>query len=478
MPMSMRSSWLPALLVGGALLVSLTACSDSSDVGLGVGSGLQGGTPSTLDVTPDVRDTTVAPITGIRRDSAQGRPPAQSQNQSAWRFLVGSVNDPLDGKDEGIVKAEGYVDFAGRDDFPSEITSADPSSLTAELRLTTDYLHGYSSETMDVKVYDLMSEADMDSARATASFNAAPSPVSVDGTQINPSDSLVTIQLKQSWISENIGMLRNTGNDGADFEDTFHGFKIIAPNSDMPDSNPVVGFSSSTAALRLRTVSSSNDTTTADYPSLKTFTHVERTEATDPPSGYRLMQGGVGKGLAIEWAYGEKEFVNEVKNDVLIDSLPADSGRTLPLNRAEIFVPNDTSALETPSGFERPQPQGYRIIATRSSGAPSCPVVRSVTLSDANEACVLPLDPLAAPGKALISDDEARPILDRSFRRVGNGQSPVFTTFRVHIADRESTDINEAATVRPGLPTTLPVLVPVDGTEPGPPRATLTVTPL
>jgi len=94
------------------------------------------------------------------------------------------------------------------------------------------------------------------------------------------------------------------------------------------------------------------------------------------------MQGGIGKGLAMEWAYGEKEFVNETE----IDSLPADSGRTLPLNRAEIFVPNDTSALETPSGFERPQPQGYRIIATRSSGAPSCPVVGSVTLSDANPA--------------------------------------------------------------------------------------------
>ncbi len=464
MPMSMRSSWLPALLVGGALLVSLTACSDSSDVGLGVGSGLQGGTPSTLDVTPDVRDTTVAPITGITRDSAQGRPPAQSQNQNAWRFLVGSVNDPRSGT--GVVTANGYVDFAGRDDFPSEITSADPSSLTAELRLTTDYLHGYSSGTMDVEVYDLTSEADMDSARATASFDAAPSPVSVNGAQINPSDSLVTIQLKASWITGNIGTLLRTGSD---FEEAFSGFKIVAPNSEA-----VVGFSSSTAALRLRTVSSSNDTTTADYPSLKTFTHIERTGAGDPPPGYRLMQGGVGKGLAMEWAYGEKEFVNETE----IDSLPADSGRTLPLNRAEIFVPNDTSALETPSGFERPQPQGYRIIATRSSGAPSCPVVGSVTLSDANEACVLPLVPSAAPASALVPDDVARPTFRQSFQRVRDDQSPVFTTFRVHIADRENTAVNEAATVRPGLPTTLPVLVPVDGTEPGPPRATLTVTPL
>ncbi len=464
MPMSMRSSWLPALLVGGALLVSLTACSDSSDVGLGVGSGLQGGNPSTLDVTPDVRDTTVAPITGIRRDSAQGRPPAQSQNQNAWRFLVGSVDDPTPGT--GVVTTDGYVDFARRDDLPEDLQNASPDALTAELRLTTDYLHGHSSGTMDVEVYDLTSEADMDSARATASFDAASSPVSVNGAQINPSDSPVTIRLKASWVIDNIGTLRSTGSD---FEDAFFGFKIVAPNSEA-----VVGFSSSTAALRLRTVSSSNDTTTADYPSLKTFTHIERTGAGDPPPGYRLMQGGVGKGLAMEWAYGEKEFVNETE----IDSLPADSGRTLPLNRAEIFVPNDTSALETPSGFERPQPQGYRIIATRSSGAPSCPVVGSVTLSDANEACVLPLVPSAAPASALVPDDVARPTFRQSFQRVRDDQSPVFTTFRVHIADRENTAVNEAATVRPGLPTTLPVLVPVDGTEPGPPRATLTVTPL
>ena len=448
MPMSMRSSWLPALLVGGALLVSLTACSDSSDVGLGVGSGLQGGSPSTLDVTPDVRDTTVAPITGIARDSAQGRPPAQSQNQGAWRFLVGKVDDPTPGT--GVVTTDGYVDFAGRDDLPSDIASADPSSLTAELRLTTtDYLHGSSSESMDVEVYDLTSEADMDSARATERFEAASSLASVSGAQINPSDSLVTIRLKASWVRENIGTLRRTGSD---FEDAFFGFKIVAPNS-----KAVVGFSSSTASLRLRT-GSGDDATTADYPGLKTFTHIERMGAGAPPPGYRLMQGGVGKGLAMEWAFRES---------------PLDTLESAPLNQANIFVPNDTSALETRSGFERPQPQGYRVIATRSSGAPSCPVVGAVTLSDANEACVLPLVPSAAPASALVPDDVARSTFRQSFQRVRDDQSPVFTTFRVHVADRENTSVNRAATVQPGLPTTLPVLVPVDG-----PRATLTVTPL
>jgi hypothetical protein len=348
------------------------------------------------------------------------------------------------------VTTDGYVDFAGRDDLPSDIASADRSSLTAELRLTTtDYLHGSSSESMDVEVYDLTSEADMDSARATASFDAAPSPVSINEAQINPSDSLVTIRLKASWVRENIGTLRRTGSD---FEDAFFGFKIVAPNS-----KAVVGFSSSTASLRLRT-GSGDDATTADYPGLKTFTHIERTGAGDPPPGYRLMQGGVGKGLTMEWAFRES---------------PLDTLESAPLNQANIFVPNDTSALETRSGFERPQPQGYRVIATRSSGAPSCPVVGAVTLSDANEACVLPLVPSAAPASALVPDGVARSTFRQSFQRVRDDQSPVFTTFRVHVADRENTSVNRAATVQPGLPTTLPVLVPVDG-----PRATLTVTPL
>ena len=444
MPMSLRSSWLPALLIGCALLVSLTACSDSSDVGLGVGSDpLQGGEPSTIDVTPTTRDTTVAPITG---DNVQERP----RSQNAWRFLVGTVDDPTPGT--GTVETEGYVDFAGRSSIPSDIDSADPDSLTAELRLTTDYLHGRSSGPVNVEVYDLTDEATMDSARATERFEAASSPASVSGAQINPSDSLVTIQLQQSWINENLPTLSNTGNDGADFEEAFHGFKIVAPNSEA-----VVGFSSSNTALRLRRIAS-GDTTTADYSGLKTFTHVEQTNAGDPPSGYRLMQDGVGTGLAMEWNFDEN---------------PLDTLESAPLNRAEIFVPNDTSALETRPDFERPQPQGYRIIATRASGAPSCSAVRSVVLSDANEACILPLDPSAAPGAALVPDNVSFPTFQQSLRRVREGQSPIFTTFRVSIADRENTSVNQAATIQPGLPTTLPVLVPVDG-----PRATLTVTPL
>ncbi|WP_233993797.1 hypothetical protein [Salinibacter altiplanensis] len=448
----MRSSWLTALLVGGGLIASLAACTDSSDVGLGVGSDpLQGDNPATVDAVPDVGTTRVSPITG---DNVRNRP----RSQSAWRFLVGSVDDPVSGT--GLVEAEGYVDFAGRsNDVPSEIENASPDARAAELRLKTNYFHGYSTESIDVEVYDLTEEANMDSARATASFNADASPVSVDTAQINlsDSDSLVTIRLQESWINDHPEVFQT----GEDFESNFHGFKITAPSSEA-----VVGFSSSDAALRLRTVSS-GDTTTADYSGLQTFTHIEQTGGGAAPSGYRLMQDGVGTGLTMSWDFNES---------------PLDTLEESPLNRAEIFVPNDTSELQalTPSNFERPQPQGYRIIATRASSpdVPLCGEVQSTVFPISDEDCTLPLDPTAAPRAALVPDNISFPIFQQSLQRVRSGQSPVFTTFRVQIADRANTSVNQATTIQPGLPTTLPALVPVDGTEPKPPRATLTVTPL
>ncbi|WP_233992751.1 hypothetical protein [Salinibacter altiplanensis] len=452
----MRSSWLTALLVGGGLIASLAACTDSSDVGLGVGSDpLQGDNPATVDAVPDVGTTRVPPITG---DNVRNRP----RSQSAWRFLVGSVDDPVSGT--GLVEAEGYVDFAGRsNDVPSEIENASPDARAAELRLKTDYFHGHSTESIDVEVYDLTEEADMDSARATASFNADASPVSVDTAQINlsDSDSLVTIRLQESWVNDHPEVFQT----GEDFESNFHGFKITAPSSEA-----VVGFSSSDATLRLRTVSS-GETTTADYSGLQTFTHVEQRSAGDPPSGYRLMQDGVGTGLTMEWSFDEN---------------PLDTLESAPLNRAEIFVPNDTSALdsldsaENISNFERPQPQGYRIIATRASSpdVPLCREIQSTVFPISDEDCTLPLDPTAAPTAALVPDNISFPIFQQSLQRVRSGQSPVFTTFRVHIADRANTSVNQATTIQPGLPTTLPALVPKGGTEPKPPRATLTVTPL
>jgi len=471
----MRSFWLCAALVGGVALLSLSACSDSSDVGLGVGpDSLRGGQPVTLEVPPELDTTHTSPITGenIREQPAR----------SPWRFLVGEVDDPVPGT--GVIETEGYVDFAGQSSLPSQIQDAsDADSLTAELRLTTDYRHG-PDEPMEVEVYDLTEEAPMDSARADTSFGADEmASVAVDTARIAPTNSLVTIELRKSWIGENLDTLQDTSNEGSGFENDFLGFTIRAPNSQA-----VVGFSSFDAALRLTSIAS-GDTVTTDYPALKTFTHIEQRNAGDPPPGFKLLQDGIGVDLTMNWAYGEKEFRNEPSTD----SLPADTERVLPLNRAEIFVPADTSALNQYSGgddFARPLPKGYRIIATRGSDAPSCAALQLPVLSQVNEACVLLLGPSAADPSATLSGAlvpnnfprlpaaAAFTIFEESFRRVRNGQSLLFTEYRVQVADRESIPDNAPSTTQRGLPSTLPVLVPVDGDDPGPPRATLTVTPL
>jgi len=480
--MSMRSPWLCAVLLGSIALFLLPACSDSSDVGLGVGprsDSLGGGQPQTLGVLPAAVDTTQeVPITGEN----SREPPVRSD----WRFLVGRVQDPVT-TPSLQVEAEGYVDFAGRSSLPDAIAAAsDADSLTAELRLPVTYVHGIGNAAMPVDVYDLSDEAAMDSARASETFPAdMTGPASVDAAEITPTDSLVTIELRQDWIEQNLAVLQNTGDGGLSFEEEFSGFKIVAPNSQA-----VVGFSSTDATLRLTHVA---DTVSAEYTALKTFTHVEQQNEVTPPSGYELLRGGVGTGLAMEWAYGEAEFQTEVESSApgsppIIDSLPVDTSAAVPLNRAELLVPVDTAELNRRTGadFSRPLPNGYRIVATRhpDPSTPSCSNIFNVIgLATGDRACSLPLVSSAAPGAALVGNDYAFPLFDQTFRRVSGAseapQPPPFTTFRVFVADRASTG-GSGSTLQPGLPTTVPVLVPARAAsaDPGPPRATLTVTPL
>jgi hypothetical protein len=135
------------------------------------------------------------------------------------------------------------------------------------------------------------------------------------------------------------------------------------------------------------------------------------------------------------------------------------------------------------SSFVRPRPMGFRMVATRSAeDIPSCAVIfRSRELAVGDRGCEVPLTPSAAPGAALVSDNFAFPVFQESFRRVREGQSPLFTTYRVQVADRETIPGNALSTTQLGLPSTVPVLIQRPSSsqeEPGPPRATLTVTPL
>lgn len=462
----MRSSWLFAALVGGVALLSLSACSDSTDVGLGVGpDSLSGGQPVTFNVAPTLDTTRTPPVTG------------ENQRQTlreTWRFLVGAVDDPLPGT--GVVEADGYIDFGQTSSLPPAINSTDDAdSLTAELRLTPSYLHGDSASAIAVEVYELTEEAEMDSARANDSFDADETePVSVDMAQIAPTDSAVSIELRQSWIDENLSTLKDTS-----FEENFPGFKLVAPNSQA-----VVGFSAFDATLRL-TYSSESDTVSADYPGLKSFTHIEQRSAGASPDTHVLLQGGLGTTLEMEWAYGEEELSEDEKETGSVDSL-----LIAPLNRAEIFVPVDTNEMGeypgTSDSFVRPRPQGFRMTALRESSAPDCGAIFGrVGLATGDRSCELPLVPSAAPGAALVSGNSpsgaAFIIFDKSFQRIrssdGNSEPPLFTAFRVSIFDKETPTANAS-----GLPSTVPILIQRPSSDMhgkiGPPRATLTVTPL
>lgn len=439
----MRPSWIYSLLVGGVLLFSFSACDDASTVGLGVGpDSLSGGDPVTLDIPPALDTTTSPPQTGLEL-----QPFSPFGNRGPWRVLVGRVDDPIG----GTIEANGYFDVQGRSDLPPEILNADPDSLSAELRFTPTYIHGDTASSVEFRVLNLSEEAKMDQARADTTF---PVGSAIARRSIVPTDSLVTIDLPSSWLtSERLGVLRDTSDGGSAFNENFHGFKLVAA-----EESAVVGFSVGNATLRLI---HTPDSTTADFPGLKAFTHVERRNVPDFPN-HQVLQGGVGVGLTMNWDF---------------NAPPLDTLNRAPLNRAEIFVPIDTSAMEARSGsdsFARPLPKGYRVTAVRDQGSTVCSRIQTVFPLPQNDTrCALPILPQAIPGAALVPNRPAFPIFETSLR-----QTPAFTRYRVEVADRE-TSPSRSETVQPGLPSTLPVLVPLPEAEDiGSPHATLTVTPL
>jgi len=451
--MSVRFSWVSAVLLSGVALLVFSGCSDSSDVGLGVGpDSLEGGQPVTLDVNPQLDTTRLVPRTGrnIATDFIGGDAPT-------WRFLVGRVDDPLSGT--GVIAAEGYFDVSPSNSIPTRIADEnDPDSIVAALRLRPNYVHGDTATSVDIEVRELEEDAEMDQARADTTFPAGALATEA-AVPVNPNDTLVTIPLSDAWLDANrLTSLQENSLDG------FDGFKLTTGSSE----DAVVGFSSQSATLRLM---HKGDSTTVDYTALKTFTHVAQTGMpASPPNTHKLLQDGLGTGLEMRWNFDES---------------PLDTLQNDPLNRAQIVVPVDTTALKDNAGsstFVRPFPKGFRIIATRESApdTPPCSAVRASTFSQDGRECIFPLVPSTAPEAAVVANNIAFPTFDLSFERARRAppRPPVFENVRLFITDRENTASNPQGTLQPGLPSTIPILIAVDGEDPTPPRATLTVTPL
>jgi hypothetical protein len=439
----MPLSRLPVAVLGGLLFLSLAACSDPASVGSTLGpDSLSGGDPEIRNVVPTTLDTSrTPPLTGFREAaSLPGQPGGQ---QRSWRMLTGEVDDPIG----GVLDAEGYIDFRGTASRPSGISDAPVDSLNAELRLTRTYLHGDTTSTLEVQLFDLAGPADMGRAPADTSFATEAAPIRAGAYTVSPTDTLVTLPLPSSWIEKHQTALQ----DSTSFPDgRFDGFRLTTTAG-----NAVVGFEHGSATLRLTTSSD-----TVDFESEQTFTHIERSQV--PPSGSdrRLLQAGVGVGLEMDWAGGR------------IDSL-ADANTLL--NRVEISVPVDTTLLApTDPDFVRPLPTGYRILASRTEGALSCRQLNLFAVNASGSRCVFPTVPAWVPGEARVNSDRAFPTFDQWFT-----QEAPLTRFRAEVVGRASTSLNAQETARRGLPSTVPVLVKTEAADPDAlPRAILTVTPL
>jgi hypothetical protein len=436
----MSSSRLSVAILGGTLLLLMAACSDPASVGSTLGpDSLSGGDPEVRTFVPSSLDTSTTPsLTGYAVSAT-----VPSGQRRPWRVLTGVVDDRI----AGVLEAEGYIDFLGTASRPSGISDAPVDSLNAELRLSRSYLHGDTTSTLEVQLFDLDGPADMGRAPADTSFPAEASPLRSEPYAVSASDSLVTLSLPSDWIATHQEALQSSDS----FEDgSFDGFRLTTSNG-----NAVMGFEHGSATLRLTSPSD-----TVDFRTEQTFTHVERSQVPPPGEGRLLLQDGVGVGLTMDWTDGT------------IDSLA--EANTL-LNRAELSVPVDTTLLEpTEEHFVRPLPTGYRILATRTDGALSCRQLNLFALDQAGTQCIFPTVPSWVPSAARVGSDQTFPLFDQWFT-----EGAPLTQFRTEIAGRSSTSPNAQQTARRGLPSTVPVLVKTEAADPEElPRAILTITPL
>lgn len=430
-----------ALICGAALF--LTSCSDPAGVGASLGDRpIEDDSVATRSIPVDSVGTTEAiSVTGNQLEIN----PISGEPDRAWRFLFGAVDDPL----SGPITAEGYVDFSGTTARDSALAAADLDSLDAELRLRTTYLHGDTSSTLDVQLFDLASEADMNGAEADTTFEAESQAIDTYQNVSLPADSLFTFELPESWIEENQDVLQDSLGFGSDF----NGFKVATAGGDL-----VVGVEHSTAILRLSTRED-----TVDFQSLKSFTHLEQTGSPRANlDDWIRIQDGVGQRLLMKWDFDRPLFADTLRNN--------------PLNKADVTVPVDTNKMkqELPANpnFVRPPVNNYRVLATRRPDAPGCPVLGLQAFSQEGDRCLVPTDASSSPGAARLSSQAAFTTFERVLF-----DEPIFSLFEVEAAVRE----NEAPrnTNLRGLPSTLPVLVKTTNARIElRPRATLTYTPL
>ena len=296
-----RTRFLAPLVI---VLLALTACDDPSNVGIEL-----------------VEEGDGEPVVRVLTPSVIEEDPINDVTGAVPRVLAGQVNDPM----LGTITAIGYLDFQRIDSVNAE----DITSVT--LRLVRDYVYGDTMTALTLTVRDLVETWDALGARADTTL---PLGASVTTFSFDPTDSLVTADLPETWVRENDSTLVS-----ADFGEIFHGFALEATTAEA-----VVGFDFDRSFLRVAT-----EQDTLDYPVSLTLSGVLRAGEPALPEGYVLVQDGVGPTLSFN-----------VDFDDFTDT---------PLNAAFIRFFADTLAVQdTPPNFTRPLIETFQLVRVTDEG--------------------------------------------------------------------------------------------------------------
>ena len=327
-----RTRFLVPILAG---LLALTACDDPSNVGIEL-----------------VEEGSGEPVVRVLTPSVIEQDPINDITGAVPRVLAGQVNDPM----LGTITATGYLDF-------QRVDSVNASDITGVmLRLVRDYVYGDTLAALTLTVRELTEEWNALGARADTTL---PLGASVTSFTFEPLDSLVTVDLPETWVRNN-----DTTLVSFDFGEVFHGFALEATAAEA-----VVGFDFNQSFLRITT-----EQDTLDYPVSLTLSGVIRTGQPMIPEGRLLIQDGTGPTLSFN-----------VDFDGLDDT---------PLNAAFVrFFADTLTVQETPPNFVRPLVETLQL----------------VRITEADAAFVMAEASLNDDGSYRFSDATLRQVLQQTF---------------------------------------------------------------
>ena len=336
-----------------ALFLLSSACDDPTSVGVEL-IDIRSGAPEVVEIAPTlIQDRSVFDVTG-----------------NARRAMLGDVNDPL----IGGTQARAAVDFALPASVVPSAAFRQGTVTYAELQLRPDYLYGDTTATIDTTVSEIFDE--WAASGNNSSDEIVPGPV-LTTASFSPIDSVLTIPLPQSWISDRDADLRSQ-----DFVTLFNGF-LLEPANDG------VLFGININDSRMMVVSG-GDTVTAFRVS-RNLSLLRKTTAASPPPGSVVLQDGQGSGLGIDFDIAGADLEN------------------VALSRIVVRVPYDSLAMNQalPANFVRPAMSRVDLVGITADSI-------SVPLATSN-----------VRDGVLVFDD---PVLRSTFQNVLIDQS-VFTSF-------------------------------------------------